>query len=148
MTTTASTVEPLSPLLGTVIGITVLTVVGIAFGGTFMLRVVTGKQGANALQQSFFRAGHAHAGVLVILGLVIALLGPAAGASPDWAAAGAITVLSAAIFVPLGFFLSVLGSDPQRPSRMIAAVWLGFACLVVGLVISGVAVLVAGIRGF
>ncbi|MCX5041789.1 hypothetical protein OG921_01105 [Aldersonia sp. NBC_00410] len=137
----------MSPLLATVIGITVLTVIGIAFGGTFMLRVVTGKQGANDLQKTFFRAGHAHAGVLVILGLVVALLGTVSGASPGWAAAGAITVLCAAIFIPLGFFLSVLGTDPQRPGRMIASIWVGAACLVAGLLISGVAVLVAGIGG-
>lgn len=54
---------------------------------------------------------------------------------------------AAAIFVPLGFFGSVLGSDPRRPGAMIASIWLGFACLVVGPVISGVAVLVAGITG-
>ncbi len=141
----ASAITPLPPLLTVILGVTVLTVVGIAFGGTFMLRIVSGKEGANALQKTMFRAGHAHAGVLVTLGLVIGLLTHAAGASPNWAAAGTIAVLSAAIFMPLGFFLSVLGTDPQRPNRMIASLWLGAASLVIGLVISGSAVIVAGI---
>lgn len=144
----ASAITPLPPLLTVILGVTVLTVVGIAFGGTFMLRIVSGKEGANALQKTMFRAGHAHAGVLVTLGMVIGLLTHAAGASPNWAAAGTIAVLSAAIFMPLGFFLSVLGTDPQRPNRMIASLWLGAASLVIGLVISGSAVIVAGIDRF
>lgn len=45
----------MDPVLTVVAGVTVLTVVGIAFGGTFMLRIVTGKQGANALQKTMFR---------------------------------------------------------------------------------------------
>lgn len=141
----ASTLTPLSPLLTVIFGVTVLTVVGIAFGGTFMLRIVTGKVGANALQKTMFRAGHAHAGVLVTLGLAIGLLTHAAAASSGWAAAGTIAVLSSAIFMPLGFFLSVLGSDPKRPNRMIASLWIGAASLAIGLVISGSAVIVAGI---
>jgi len=47
-----------------------LTIVAIEYGGWFMLRVVRGRQPATPFQQAFFRAGHAHAGVLVILALV------------------------------------------------------------------------------
>ncbi|HEY5858539.1 MAG TPA: hypothetical protein VIW24_32090 [Aldersonia sp.] len=137
----------LSPIVSIVLGVTVLTVVGIAFGGTFLLRIVSGGHEVNALQKTFFRAGHAHAGVLVTLGLVLAVLGAVSGASPEWAGAGAIVALLAAIFIPLGFFTSVLGVDPQRPNRMIASVWVGAVCLVVGLTISGVSVLVAGVGG-
>ncbi|MBF6090680.1 hypothetical protein IU507_27435, partial [Nocardia cyriacigeorgica] len=43
------------------------------------------------------------------------------------------------------FFLSVLGRDPQRPNRMIISVWLGATLLVAGLLVSGIATLVAGI---
>jgi len=135
----------MSPFLSVVLGATLLTVVGIAFGGTFMLRVVTGSQPANELQKTFFRAGHAHAGVLVTLGVAVGLLTSAAGVSAAWAAAGTITVLSAAIFIPAGFFLSVLGSDPQRPNKSVAMIWVGAATLTAGLVLSGVSVLVAGI---
>ncbi|MGV9746946.1 hypothetical protein ACWDTG_18835 [Rhodococcus zopfii] len=135
----------MNPVLTIVLGITLLTVVGIAFGGTFLLRVGNGTVPANDLQKTFFRAGHAHAGVLVTLGLLVAVLTHVAGASPDWGTAGAVAVLLAAIFVPAGFFLSVLGPDPQRPGPMIASVWIGAATLVAGLVISGVSVLAAGL---
>src|SRR5881227_1640989 len=51
-------------------GVLLLTIVAIEYGGWFMLRVVRGRQPATPFQQAFFRAGHAHAGVLVILSLV------------------------------------------------------------------------------
>src|SRR6266699_5505703 len=51
-------------------GVLLLTIVAIEYGGWFMLRVVRGTQPATPFQQAFFRAGHAHAGVLVILSLV------------------------------------------------------------------------------
>lgn len=133
----------MDPILALVTGVTLLTVVGIAFGGTFMLRVVSGATGANDLQKTMFRAGHAHAGVLVTLGLVVALLTQAAGVGAGWSITGSVLVLSAAILVPAGFFLSVLGTDPQRPNGWIRSVWAGFAVLVLGLVVSGVATIAA-----
>lgn len=135
----------MDPVLALVTGITLLTVVGIAFGGTFMLRIVSGAQGANALQKTMFRAGHAHAGVLVTLGLVVALLTQAAGVGTAWSTTGSVLVLCSAIFVPAGFFLSVLGTDPGRPNGWIRSVWIGFAVLVVGLVVSGIATIAAAV---
>ncbi|MEV0948026.1 hypothetical protein [Rhodococcus sp. NPDC049939] len=135
----------MNAVLALIAGMTLLTVIGIAFGGTFMLRVVSGAQGANELQKTYFRAGHAHAGVLVTLGLVVALLTDAAGAHSAWSLAGAIGVLSAAIFIPAGFFLSVLGEDPKRPNRMAVSLWIGATTLVIGLSISGVVVIAAGL---
>lgn len=124
-------------------GIVLLAVVTIAYGGTFLLRVVTGKQPANDLQKSFFRAGHAHAGVLVILGLVVLLLVDAAGvASPFTFAADG--VLFSAILVPAGFFLSVIGRDPQKPNGFIALLWAGFILLTISLVLGGIGLIAAG----
>ncbi|WP_305092526.1 hypothetical protein [Prescottella sp. R16] len=135
----------MDPLLTIVVGVTVLTVVGIVSGGVFLLRIVTGRHGANDLQKSFFRAGHAHAGVLVILGVLLAVLTTVVDASPGWSAAGAIAVLVAAILIPAGFFLSVLGRDPAAPGPMIASIAAGAVSLVAGLVISGITVIAAGV---
>ncbi|MGW4479043.1 hypothetical protein [Rhodococcus triatomae] len=135
----------MDPVLALVTGITLLTVVGIAFGGTFMLRVVSGGRPANPLQKTMFRAGHAHAGVLVTLGLVVALLTQAAGVGAAWSITGSVLVLSAAIFVPAGFFLSVLGADPAEPNAWIRSVWIGFGVLVIGLVVSGIATIAAAV---
>ena len=48
--------------------------VAIESGGWLMLRILRGQQPAIPFQQAFFRAGHAHAGVLVILALVSQIL--------------------------------------------------------------------------
>lgn len=121
-------------------GIVLLTVVAIAYGGTFLLRVVTAGVPTNELQKSFFRAGHAHAGVLVILGLVALLYVDLAGVATPWSSLTRL-ILLAAILMPAGFFLSVLGSDPERPNRLIALVWLGAASLTIGVIAAGVGLL-------
>lgn len=123
-------------------GVVLLAVVTIAYGGTFLLRVVTAKVPANGLQKTFFRAGHAHAGVLVILGLVVLVLTSNPGV-PGWSRAWSGAVLWAAILMPAGFFLSVVGRDPARPNRLIALVWAGAAVLTVGLVTAGVGLIAA-----
>jgi hypothetical protein len=51
-------------------GVLLIIVLTIAYGGTFVLSVTRGNLPVNDLQRKFFRAGHAHAGVLVILGLL------------------------------------------------------------------------------
>ena len=133
----------MDPILSIVLGATVLTVIGIMFGGTFLLRVSTRGEPFNALQKSFFRAGHAHAGVLVILGLVCALLLDAVGVGGGWEWA-AVGVLASALLIPGGFFLSVLGSGPERPGRLIALLWAGVGVLGVSLATVGVSVIAAG----
>jgi hypothetical protein len=98
-------------------GAVLLSVVAIAYGGTFLLRVTTGRVPTNDLQRSFFRAGHAHAGVLVILGLLVRLLLDEPNV-PAWSSGLADGVLLSAILMPAGFFLSVTGRDPKEPERL------------------------------
>jgi hypothetical protein len=121
-------------------GVVLLTVAGIAYGGTFLLRVVTAKVATNDLQKSFFRAGHAHAGVLVILGLVATLFVDLAGVGGIWRTLSA-GILLAAILMPAGFFCSVIGRDPERPNRLVALIWLGALSLTVGVIGAGVGLL-------
>jgi hypothetical protein len=126
-----------------VAGIVLLTVIGIAYGGTFLLRVVQHGVPTNDLQKSFFRAGHAHAGVLVILGLVVLMLTQLNDVGQPWAALS-FGVLFAAIFMPGGFFLSVIGTDPRRPNRLFALLWVGAAMLGIGLLSAGIGLIAAG----
>lgn len=134
----------MDPILTIVAGATILTVIGVMSGGTFLLRVAAGGLPFNGLQKTFFRAGHAHAGVLVILGLVSLLLQAAVDVSGGWQWAG-VGVLASALLIPGGFFLSVLGRDPQKPSRVIALLWVGVVVLGVSLLAVGVSVIVAGV---
>ncbi len=61
-------------------GIILITVPAVQFGGAFLLRSLGDRSyTSNPLRQNMFRAGHAHAGVLVILSLVCQLLTDFAG---------------------------------------------------------------------
>ncbi|UNK70987.1 hypothetical protein [Microbacterium sp. H1-D42] len=135
----------MDPILAIVAGATILTVVGVMSGGTFLLRIATGGLPFNGLQKTFFRAGHAHAGVLIILGLVSLLLQDAVGVIGVWRW-GAVGVLASALLIPAGFFLSVLGRDPKQPSRVIALLWVGVVVLAVSLITVGISVIGAGIN--
>lgn len=123
-------------------GIVLLTVVAIAFGGSFLLRVVSGHAPANQLQKTYFRAGHAHAGVLVILGLVIGLYLRDANA-PGWAEAMSSGVLLGAILMPLGFFTSVIGKDPEKPNAMRFCIAAGGIAVAVGAIGAGLGLILA-----
>jgi hypothetical protein len=124
-------------------GAILLSVVAIAYGGTFLLKVSSGAVVTNDLQRRYYRAGHAHAGVLVILGLVVQLVLLQA-AVPVWSAALSSGILYAAILMPAGFFLSVLGTDPPRPNALRHLIALGGVSLTVGLVGAGVGLILAG----
>jgi hypothetical protein len=62
-------------------GIILITIPTIQYGGYFLLTSLMNKGSGymdNPLRQNFFRAGHAHAGVIVILSLVCQILADAA----------------------------------------------------------------------
>jgi Ni,Fe-hydrogenase I cytochrome b subunit len=127
----------------TTAGITLITLAAVAFGGTFVLRVSTGTAPANELQRRYYRAGHAHAGMLITLGLLIQVL-TSDSRVPTWGSHVGAGVLWAAIVMPAGFFLSVTGHNPARPNRLCMLIWLGAASLVVGVIGSGTALIIAG----
>lgn len=122
-------------------GIVLLTVVGIESGGAFLVKVVTGRVAATSFQTSFFRAGHAHAGVLVILGLVCLLLAESTGLTGFWRWLAATGVLVAAILMPAGFFLSATGTGRETPNRAVVLLPAGAAVLAAGLVTLAVGLL-------
>ena len=75
-------------------GILCLSLVTVESGGLLMFRIVRGQQPATPIQQAFFRAGHAHAGVYLILGLVAQVLVDATTLSgvAEWVARAFIPV--------------------------------------------------------
>ncbi|WP_264031483.1 hypothetical protein [Cellulosimicrobium sp. SH8] len=115
-------------------GVVLLTVVGIESGGAFLVKVVTRRVPATGFQTSFFRAGHAHAGVLVILGLVCLLLAEATDLTGFWRWLAATGVLVAAILLPAGFFLSAVGSGREAPNRAVVLLPAGGVVLAAGVV--------------
>lgn len=124
-------------------GILLLSIVTIEFGGTFMLRVVQGQQPTTDLQKSFFRAGHAHAGMFVTLGLVIQPFVDATSLSGGFEWLARTGVPAAALLVPGGFFLSVAYRDAAKPNRLFWLLYAGVAMLALGVVTLGIGLLTA-----
>ncbi|GAA4423567.1 hypothetical protein GCM10023169_19400 [Georgenia halophila] len=133
----------LSEAARTTAGIVILAAITVASGGYFLTRVVRGKVPATDFQMSFFRAGHAHAGVLIILGLVCLLLTEATALSGGWEWLARTGVLVAAIVMPAGFFLSAVGRGRTAPNGLIVLLGVGAGFLVAGLAALGVGLLTA-----
>jgi hypothetical protein len=124
-------------------GVLLLSLLAVEWGGTFLLKVVQGDVPATDFQKSFFRAGHAHAGVLVTLGLVCTVLVDATALEGVWQGIARSGVAAAAILMSAGFFLSAGGRGRERPNRMIVLLWLGAASLAAGAATLGVGLLTA-----
>jgi hypothetical protein len=122
-------------------GILLLSLVAVEWGGLFLYRVVGGRVGATEFQRAFFRAGHAHAGVLVVLALVANLYAEAVDAEGlvEWIARTGIPI--AAILMPAGFFLAASGRDRTEPNRFVVLLWLGAASLAAGVISLGLSLL-------
>lgn len=95
----------------------------------------------NKLRQDLWRAGHAHAGVLLILSLVMLRYVDEANLSEGWKNVIRTIIPLSAIFLPAAFFLSVLSPDATEPNGMIYLAYIGAAMLALGLVALGVGLL-------
>lgn len=127
------------------IGTLLLSLITVESGGVFLTRVGRGIVPANALQKNFFRAGHAHAAVLLVLSIAILAVIDAARLPLALDVVARYGVPVSALLMPAGFFLSVLGKEPQRPNRLMALLWVGAASLTLGLLAAGLGLLHAGI---
>jgi hypothetical protein len=95
----------------------------------------------NPLRQQLWRAGHAHAGVLLVLSLLALLYVDQADLSATWKQVVRSAIPSAAIFLPIAFFLSVLSPTATKPNALIYLAYVGAAVLAFGLVVLGVGLL-------
>jgi hypothetical protein len=124
-------------------GILLLAIVAVESGGYYMLSLARGRQTATPFQVTFARAGHAHAGVLVILSLVAQLYVDAAGVAGPLGTVARQGIPLAAILMPAGFFLSSAGTGRTRPNALIWLLYGGAASLAIGVVALGIGLLTA-----
>jgi hypothetical protein len=127
----------------TTAGVLLLTIVAVESGGWFMLRVLRGSHSATRFQQAFFRAGHAHAGVLVTLALVGTLLADATNLEGLLGIAARNGIAAAAVLMSAGFFLSAIGREATRPNRLVVLLYLGMVSLALGVLSLGLGLLTA-----
>lgn len=110
------------------------------FGGVSILSLLIGDPTymENPLRQDLWRAGHAHAGVWLILALVALRYVDEANlsAATKWFVRTSIPI--AAVLVPAAFFLSVLSPDAKAPNGLIYLAYVGAALLALGVLVLGI----------
>lgn len=128
----------------TMAGIILLTVPTIQYGGYFLLTSLVDRDSRymdNPLRQNFFRAGHAHAGVFVILSLVCQILADSAVLPTPWLWLARIGVPIAAILIPAGFFFSMVSPTATQPSGFISLIYIGIPFLAAAVLTLGIGLL-------
>jgi hypothetical protein len=125
-------------------GVIMVLVPTVVYGGVALLGFITRRAPGyldNPVRQNLFRAGHAHAGVLIILALVGLLYVDQADLSDGLKQMVRSFLALAPILMPLGFFLSVASPRAERPNRMILFVYAGAVLLAVGALTLGIGLL-------
>src|SRR6266536_2845114 len=125
-------------------GIILITVPTIQYGGYFLLTSLMDKSSGymeNPLRQNFFRAGHAHAGVIVILSLVCQILADGAVLPSHLLWAVRIGVPLSAILISSGFFFSVLPPTATEAGGAVSLIYAGAVILALAVVTLGVGLL-------
>src|SRR4029450_8957356 len=121
-------------------GILLIVLPSVMIGGVSILSLLIGDPTymENPLLQDLWRAGHAHAGVWLILALVALRYVDEANLSRamKWLVRGSIPL--PAIRVPAAFFLSVLSPDATSPNGLISLAYVGAVLLAVGVLVLGV----------
>jgi hypothetical protein len=116
----------------TTAAVLILSIVVIETGGLYLLSIHRGQVQRTPFQIAFARAGHAHAGVLVTLSLVVQLFADATALGEPWSWLARSGIPAAAILMPIGFFASSWGDARTGPSRLVAIVYVGAAFLGAG----------------
>jgi hypothetical protein len=92
----------------------------------------------NPLRQNLWRAGHAHAGVYLILSLVMLRYVDEAVLSPFWKWLARAGAPIAAILIPAAFFLSVASPTATQPNGLINLAYIGALFLAAAVLSLGV----------
>jgi hypothetical protein len=115
-------------------GIILITVPTIQYGGYFLLTSMVNRASGymdNPMRQNFFRAGHAHAGVIVILSLVCQVLADAAFLPSPLVWFVRVGVPLSAILISAGFFFSMFPPTATQPNGAISLIYVGAVILAV-----------------
>lgn len=124
-------------------GILLVVLPSVVFGGVSILTLLINDAAymRNPLRQDLWRAGHAHAGVLLILSLVALRYVDEAALSDRSKSLARSSIPSAAILLPAAFFLSVLSPDATAPNGFIYLAYAGALVLTIGLLVLGIGLL-------
>ena len=122
-------------------GVLLVTVPTVMFGGLTLLSQLVGKAPGyfdNPLRQDLFRAGHAHAGVYLVLSLVLLRYVDEARLSSSWKWVARLGAPVAAILIPAAFFLSIVSPAATEPNGLINLAYPGAAALAAAVLALGI----------
>lgn len=127
-----------------VAGILLVLLPTVMYGGVSLLGFLMGNTPAyvdNPLRHDLWRAGHAHAGVYLVLSLVMLRYVDEAMLSPFWKWVARLGVPIAGILIPAAFFLSVASPAAKEPNGLITLAYAGALFLAAGVLTLGVGLL-------
>ena len=127
-------------------GVLLILMPTVVYGGASILSMLVGnpEYAENELRQDLWRAGHAHAGVLLVLSLVTLRYVDEANLSNGMKRLARHSIPAAAILLPAAFFLSVASPDATEPNAMIYLAYVGAISLTAGLLVLGVGLIRSG----
>ncbi len=120
-----------------VAGVLLILMPAVVYGGTSILSLLVGEPGYtdNQLRQDLWRAGHAHAGVLLVLALVTLRYVEEATLPGAFKSFVRHSIPAAAVLFPAAFFLSVLSPEATEPNALINLAYVGAVSLAAGLLV-------------
>jgi hypothetical protein len=121
--------------------IVLFAIVAVEFGGWSLLGLLTGRGSLSPFQEQFFRAGHGHAGVLLILALVFLLLVERTSYSRSVQLWLSLTLLGGVLLQSGGFFLHLMQGEEGSGSIGTAITTTGALLLAAALIGLGIGVL-------
>jgi hypothetical protein len=131
----------MSPESRRLAGILLIVFPSVIFGGASLLwMLIRADPGYvdNPIRQDLWRAGHAHAGVLLILSLVVLRYVDEAVLTERVKALVRVSAPSAAILLPVAYFFSVLSPAATAPNGLVYLAYAGGVILALGLLTLGV----------
>jgi hypothetical protein len=133
--------EPMSRESRLFAGILLVVLPTVMFGGLSLLHFLTTRTAGfvdNPLRHDLFRAGHAHAGVYLVLSLVMLRYVDETALGPAWKWLARVGAPIAAILIPAAFFLSVALPDAREASGLINLAYIGAIFLAAAVLTLGV----------
>ena len=131
-------------------GILLVVLPTVMFGGVSLLKFLSSNAPGyvdNPLRHDLFRAGHAHAGVYLVLSLVMLRYVDEAVLGPFWKWVARTGAPIAAILIPAAFFLSVASPEAREPSGLINLAYVGALFLAAAVITLGVGLIRRDSRG-
>lgn len=131
----------MAPATRRLAGILLILLPTVALGGGSLLTMIVGQIPGyldNPVRQDLWRAGHAHAGIMLIISLVVLRYVDETNLRGGWLWLARTGAPIAAILMPAGFFGSILLPDQTEPNVLIGLVPFGGLFLVAGVLTTGI----------